>query len=318
MILSSVSVFGLSVAGAAGICSDLFDRIEVDPSAVSGPKASEYSEVLDRVDSLLGNLQAPTESKVTVDDQMIFSSFRQSDFSVHVGLRPAELGKKHPKANFTTLTHEYGHAILEKNLREHIPNFKEASLKAESNSDLSYVPGIIYTGLHELFADSVVLVATKNPEALYELNSMRRKSLFLLKQEYETLKKITPPEEFYLDNPREPMPLPSKYTREDMILRNMKHGSDHRLHQKWQEFIQDEFVRMDPYFILLPARWHLWQVVKTRISSENYQRAILTKIFPIFRKEMKQMLENPPESLSASDIEILNYRIIRQIDEALI
>jgi hypothetical protein len=325
MILSSVSALGPSAAWARESCGPLFEkeyamngRIEVEASALKGPKASDYAARITKIDSLLTNLIRPNETNVVVHDLMMFSSFSPVELTVYVGLRPgSDMGKKHENVNQTTLTHEYGHAIFETNLRAQIPGFKEISLRMHENSNDRFVPAILHLGFHELFADAVTLVTTKNPEALPELLSMRRKSKKQLEAEYEFQTKTAPPE----DRPygvEEQMPISKKYSREVLSLRGMRDGYSHHVQQKWQELIQDEYVRIDPYFIFLPARWHLWQVVKTRIDSENYQKTILVKVFGILKEEMIYAHFKYPETLSAADIEAINLRIIKKLDAALL
>lgn len=325
MILSSASALGPSAALAHNLCAEFFTteyaalgRIEVEPRAVTGPKASEYADTLHRIDQVLGNLKAPAEANVVVHDSMLFSSFNPKAFTVYVGLRPGSvMGEKHQNINMVTLAHEYGHATLETNLRAQIPNFKKLSLKVLENSDETSVQAIIYTGLHEFFADALTLVTTKNPKALSELLSRSRKSKKQLEAEYLHLKKTAPPED-QPDGVEEQIPQIKKYSREAMSLRDMSNGFNHLQHQKWQEILKDEYVRMDPYFILLPARWHLWQSIETRIDSKNYQKEILGKVFQIVKKEMEYIIPDQQEKLSASDVEMLNQRIIRKLDEALL
>ncbi|MNL49541.1 hypothetical protein D3C87_1724850 [compost metagenome] len=112
-------------------------------------------------------------------------------------------------------------------------------------------------------------------------------------------------------------PVPKEYTRETLALRGMSDGNSRHAYQKWQELIQDEFVRIDPYFIFLPTRWHLWQQVKTRIDSPGYQRKILSKIFPILKEEMNKIHLSAPETLSVAEIETLNRRLMERLEEAL-
>lgn len=324
MILSSVGALGPSHAQASRFCEDIFGseyalngRVKVESSALQGPRAEEYATTVQKIDSLLNGLKIPTETNIVIHDQMMFSSFNAMDSAVYVGLRPGNvMGRKHPKINMITLTHEYGHAILEKNLGSAIPEFTAFSKKQFDNSNDRDPQLILHTALHELFADSVTLVATKNPEALTELLSMRRKSKKQLQKEFEHLQKTAEPDDVPFA-PEEQMPLSGKYSREQMSLRSMSHGYDHLQYKKWKEMIGDEFVRMDPYFILLPARWHLWQAVKTRIESPNYQQAILKKVFPLIKSEMESVIQHAPESLTVEGIEALNQRLMRQLDEVL-
>jgi hypothetical protein len=322
MILSSVSALGPSLVWANGTCGPLFameyamnGRVMVEEGALSGPTASTYAAMITKIDSFLSGLARPTETNFVVHDMMMFSSFNPIEAIVYVGLRPVEgMNQKHENINLTTLIHEYGHAILEKNLRAQIPGFAKISLQMHNNSNEKFVPFIIHSGLHELFADAVTLVTTKNPDALPELLMLDRKAQKQFEKElWLEKKKAKDPS----SEQEEHSPIPKEYSRETLALRGMSDGNSHHAYQKWQELLQDEFVRIDPYFIFLPTRWHLWQTVKTRIDSPNYQRKILGKIFPIIREEMNNIHLKAPENLSAAEIEAINLRLIQKIDEAL-
>lgn len=324
MILSSVSALGPSAAWANGTCGPFFGedgvdyamngRVIVEARALGGPKASEYAATLTKIDSLLGNLKSPYDANIVVHDMMIFSSFNPIEWRVYVGLRPTDLmGQKHKNVNLTTLAHEYGHAIFEKNLRDQIPNYTEISIRMHNNSNERLVPYIIHVGMHELFSDAVTLVTTKNPDSLPELLSLDRKDQEQFDKELWMEKKRAAKDEVGVEH----SPVPKNYSREKLALRGMSDGNSRHAYEKWQELIQDEFVRLDPYFIFLPARWHLWQLVKTRIDSPRYRREILGKVFPILKEEMNNIHLKSPETLSAAEIEAINHRIKQKLEEAL-
>lgn len=289
-ILLALLTSQLSAAQAfAAACGPLFSseyslagRIEVEPKIEAKEAvyvAAQFAEAVKKTNELLGDLVEPKEARVSVGDLFMFSVFDPRDFSIYVGLRPESMGKKHIIKNQHTLIHEYGHAILEKNLGERIPEYRtknSASQEAE----------ILHASLHEFFADAVTVVTTKNPKAIVEIVSDRTVAT-------------------------------KNYSAEDLLMRNLAEGRHHLARQQWRKLIEKDEMRQDPYFILLPARWHLWQLVKTRIEGSLYQKQVLSRIFPQLVREVETLLSKPPAKVTVEEVEYLNQRLMNHLSEVL-
>lgn len=248
---------------------------------------AEFSDAITRTNALLGELTEPSEVKVTVGTLFIFSIFDPKDFTIYVGLRPDSMGKKHILINKSTLIHEYGHAILEKNLLQKIPDYRQRQEAADKVSESQRDSReILQASLHEIFADAVTILTTKNPKAIFEILHDRNIS-------------------------------PKQYSAEHLLMRNLAEGRRHEAAQQWQKLLQNETMRRDPYFILLPARWHLWQLLKTRIDGTLYQKQALNKIFPLIANEVENLLLDSPESVTLEEIENLNHRLMSHLTKVL-
>ncbi|WP_374076451.1 hypothetical protein [Bdellovibrio bacteriovorus] len=168
IVLSLVGVFCSSSAFAQR-CESLFSseyalkgRVEVEASALKGPKAEEYAKTLLEIESLLAPLEIPSETSVRIGTAFRASSFNAGDFRVYVGLRPDSMGKMHPKVNQVTLAHEYGHAIFEKNLLKDLESYKNIKQDALT--------------LEKLLEDTIAMVSTRDPKAISDLLTSREKS----------------------------------------------------------------------------------------------------------------------------------------------
>ncbi|MFS4459819.1 hypothetical protein [Bdellovibrio sp. HCB2-146] len=305
MILSSMAILGPSISIASSdICAQVLDdtfdfngRIIVEEKAQRGPRLQEYQERLMLVESLLGNLKRPTETRVTVGHLTIFSVFDRNDFSVYVGIQPQTASWKRSKVDLDTLNHEYAHAIFEKNLLASIPQFRDQYAAIDARARENDPAVILYTALHELFADIVTVVTTKNPDTFPEL----------LAASPEALKSF---ELGVQDSHRE-------FTFEELNYRSMTLGAHPGALKSWSSLLKQTESKQHPYFLLLPARWKFWGLVRNKISSASYQKQIIERVFPILSQEVERMLEFSQDSLSEADVQALNYRLMKSLEQVL-
>lgn len=312
-------------------------QIEVKPSGQKGPPAKDYAHTVDKINSLLGDLAIPHEVQIQVDSAFIFSTFNAQSYQISVGVRPDKMGKKHPAINQNTLMHEYAHAVFEKNMTLKSANYKtlreeqislhtreellherndllmaeqekitdpvlrqdmdkkiyevikEIDAIAERRKELS-AHWSLRSAVHELFADSLSMVAAKDPKAMSSV----------LKSAGE---KYRP------------------HTSTVLQLRDFTEGRHHLSRQRWKK--EHSFYSQfggDLYYAFLPARWELWQIVKTRIGSDNYQRTLIPKVFAILERHLSVELNKSAEELKPrgfKDLEALNQRIIEDFRREL-
>ncbi|UXR65783.1 hypothetical protein EZJ49_05910 [Bdellovibrio bacteriovorus] len=304
-VLALAGIFA-PIQAVAILCGPVFSmeygahgRVEIKPSAQHGPKATEYAKILEHVDGLLGPLSPATSSVVSVDNIFIFSVFDPTTFRISVGLRPARMGAKHPAHNFTTLIHEYGHAVFETNMLLRNKSFQKlfadfsALEKSSELMDLSSHKLTPYWNLrgafHELFADVVTLAATKDPKALHNV----------LRDSRESYDKIS-----------------------ELLLRDFSDGRHGEARRLWKNAYQQRVIEEgDIYFALLPARWEIWKLARNHIKSENYQRNLIPAVYEVLEKHYMQILESGnPQELGRSgfdNIEVINQRLIEDLQKAL-
>lgn len=312
-------------------------QIEVKPSGQKGPPAKDYAHTVDKINSLLGDLAIPTEVKIQVDNVFIFSTFNSQNYEISVGLRPDKMGRKHPSVNQNTLMHEYAHAVFEKNMTLKSENYarlrteeitlhtREEQLHAQSDSLMSQREGTtdpnlrqeidlkleantkeldqitarrkelsahwgLRSAVHELFADSLSMITMKDPKAMSSI-------LKSTAEEYRP------------------------HTSTALQLRDFAEGRHHLSRQRWKkEYPFYSQFGGDLYYAFLPARWELWQIVKTRIGSDNYQRTLIPKVFATLEKNLGQELTKGAEELKPrgfKDLEGLNQRIIEDFRREL-
>lgn len=284
-------------------------RVEVKPPAQHGPKAAEYAKVLEQVDALLGPLSPATSALISVDNAFVFSVFDPTTFRISVGLRPAYMGPKHPAHNFTTLIHEYGHAVFETNML--MRNKKFQKLYAEFSSlekRIEQTEGSLRDTLrsrqakllplwnlrgafHELFADVVTLTATKDPKALQSVLRDSRESY-------------------------------DKHSAPELLLRDFTDGRHSQALRVWKKELQHRVLEgEDPYFAFLPVRWEIWKLSRNHIKSENYQKTLIPKVYEILERHYMHLLESgEPQKIGRGgfdNIEVINQRIVEDLREIL-
>lgn len=309
MTLAALSLFA-PLSGQATFaekCGPLFSseyalkgRLEVLPSALAGPKPLEYAQTLEKVHEILGPLQPPLETRITIDRAFIFSSFNAENFTLSVGLRPEKMGPKHPSINQHTLIHEYGHAVFEKNLMLGLESYRhlrreylelqerQATLEKKANELGKHWR--IRSAAHELFADVIALATTKDPKAIEQVLGDRTE-------------KYAP------------------HSSRELLLRDFAAGHHHKSYQTWKK--ESPFYvgfAGDLYYAFLPARWELWNLAKTRIESDNYRRKLAPKVFDILVRHLSEAFAKNPADLGAKgfkDIEALNERIIEDLRKEL-
>lgn len=352
MFLAGSSLFGPRLAVAAPKCDSLFSseyalhgRLEIE-SAVRGVlPAQSYVQRLSEIHALLGNLEPATDSRITIGRVFEFSAFNGETKSVYVGIRPDSMGKRNPEINLNILAHEYGHAIFEKNLSKDLESYRalkkdlleaektETEIKALAEQALTLIrksdvtfdkaakaqllaraqdlvaqgkfqkvklghlnrQADIRSALHEVFADAVTLAVTKDPHSIEKV----------LRDSETTYK---------------------SYSNTEIMLRDMSAGKHRRTQEAWSKEIKGqkklfgEFLD-NAYYALMPARWELWRISKSRLDGDLYRKEFLTKVFTILERNFSEVLAQPPEKLGVfkgfKDIERLNQQIIEDFRREL-
>jgi hypothetical protein len=142
----------MGVAGAS--TSERVVQIQDTPVPVS---VQNVVNLLNAIDLQISPLVAPLEAQITIGSKYSESAFtRDGSFQLYAGLKPST----EPLA---VLAHEYGHAVLEKNLLQ--DPIKKAKIAA--NGKLRLITLIV----GEFFADTVAVSYYKNPQVISELQS---------------------------------------------------------------------------------------------------------------------------------------------------
>jgi len=231
---------------------------------------------LNAIDLLMSPLVAPLEAQITIGSKYSESVFNRESFLLYAGLKPAN----EPLA---VLTHEYGHAILEKNL------FKDPVKKAKlaANGKMRLISG----PLHEFFADVVAVSFYKNPQVMSELA-------------------------------RDPKKTPPEGSWDDLITRDFELSEDSPRRDNWEPLLPFATFTMDMYYPLLPARWAFWLLVKEKINDNSYRAQVIPKVYGAVEKVMNEVLTWDEAQLGGKKLEPemmkkLNEMLIQELKASL-
>ena len=312
-------------------------KVKVLPTGIKGPKAQEYADALTRVNLLLGDLLIPHETRVSVDHVFIFSTYSFEHNLISVGVRPADMGPKHPSVNLNTLVHEYGHAIFEKNLANFSPIYRNlrdslieiAKEENRLNSDISTLNQHLRSEKDTAEALDIQEHIAILRQELHQVEVLRETKMNhwnirgAIHELFADIVAVTASK-----NPRalrETLEnIEYRYQEHSSLIINLRDFADGRHHknrQRWNkdhaQIVQNEG---DIYYAFLPARWEFWQIVKGRIDSPNFQKQVIEKAFNILERHLDSELKKSAADLRPSgfkNIEDLNNKIIEDFRREL-
>ncbi len=255
LILLSQNAFSQS------LCTDLITA-PVIHAGRSSAFTNAFAKVKNEVDTLIGPL-APAE--VSVKRSLYFwdSQFNLETFEIVIGMQHKVRDLFLPQSlDHVTMAHEYGHALLEKN----IPIAVEYDQSIRSS-------------FHELFADVVAITYTRNPRSLRDLTQ-----------------KFHP-------------------NYDNHMGRNFE--VDTSLHYKdWKSKVTETIGIKNPYEMMNPVKWALWDIVKNKIHSDSYRK----KIIPLFLKALKpyfvkwtERSRDYPDTIDTTEMVQVNQQIIKAL-----
>lgn len=253
--------------------------------------AEALTQHLAKVNSLLGTLAIPTETKITVGGRYLDSNLDRGTFELYVGM-------KNSPEQLVSLTHEYGHAILDKNLVLNSEAYRlvKPSLLSRAEDRKAGKPGVdraekifkIVTTLHEFFADVVAVTAHQDPQALRHFTIEFKKDL-------------------------------TEGSMDDLTTRDFETRADSPRHQNWKKFLPFAMYVGDFYYALLPARWEFWNLAKNSVMHPEPQPVLLSKVYKAVEKVLDEVLrqwtdaEMGGKKLEPELVERLNQRLIEEL-----
>lgn len=154
----------------------------------------------------------------------------------------------------------------------------------------------IRQGFHEVFADTIALVLTKDPKVISDAVLPRNSQVPSAKRAKE-------------------------HSKEKLASRDFTDGEHHRDIQTWlKEQVEVSGEKGDFYFAFLPARWELWNIVKNKIDSENYRKELSYKVFSILERNLSEVLNSDASFLGPSGLktaEKINQQLIEDFRREL-
>lgn len=287
---------------AAPKCSHVFiekyfrrSGTEIIVPAHANLTAKDYDTQLSKVDSLLGGLKKPKLKTINIVDDENANSFDPIHRELFASWKLVERNaEKHSASDqeLPLLVHEYGHAILDENLRESSPTYSrilnnyhsavEKYNKTQDSFDLEMIHPYhrMILMIHELFADVTAVTVSKDPAAVYAA-------------------------------------LPRSQASFDLIVRNFNSPATEML-SLWSKLPAE---KLDIYSGLAPARLKFWSLVKTHIHSKEYQERILPKMTHIMANEIEKIGRMSYNDLTHDlrrVVNSLNYNIELAMSELLI
>lgn len=303
IVFTLIIIFcSLEALAAPLLCSSVFlsresstARVEIQlETPHQWVQAEDFTKTMKEINSLITPLEIPNETKVVIHSDYSKSGFSFKNFTISLGIHPGTGVSHHPGVNQILFSHEYGHAIFEKNLLKHSNSYRLLHEKARENFvDIQAHPErypdflrrwSLTDAYHELFADILTVVMTGDPHALAEAVVFS------------------------------PTNIPLKYSPEALRLRDFSDGQDPLNIETWRKF-QKMYVQIrgDVYFAFLPARWEFWNLTKNKINNNKDRRALVAKVFAILERHLSQALSLSEEEFGTKrfkDIETLNNKII--------
>lgn len=344
MVLAVTGLFGPVVSFAAPQCQGIFaseyalkGQVEVLPSGQKGLRAQDYADRILEIHKMLGPLAIPDQAKITVGDNFKQSSFNAGTWNVYVGLRPDSMGAKNPRANLGTLSHEYGHAIFEKNLMKDLESYKslrndvltlEARLQktVDAANQLQYKADVTFdkkakedllNQAKDKRAEADVLAKQKREITSYWAV---RRALHEIFADATALVATKDPQVIreVLENEEKSY---KEHSSDELMLRDFTSGRNHLDQKRWlKEAPAITQLFGDIYYAFLPVRWELWKAVRSHIDSENYRKELLPKVFTILERNLSEVMAQPYDSLGPIGFKGLgpmNVQIIKDIRSEL-
>ncbi len=326
----------------------LSGRIEVKRSGQDVVQVKTFEDAITRADSLLGTLSKPSEVQISIDGIFALSSYDPIRKAVSAGVLDASTLKKNPNLNTTVLVHEYGHAILDKNLLD-----KNVSYQEYFQSQLS----IQRRADNAAYEVAVAKMSVNSSQGVEKANAEQKllklqenlKSIKAEKQKLEAEQNIYNAfHEYFADltsvvthkNAKvmhqmllsyqasekragnKSIPLDKKWSAAMLSLRNFETHGKQKSYQVWKSAFSSykDIAYVDYYFVLLPTRWATWDMIEKRIGNTQFEKQILSKVFDVLSEHVTTVRNMSLEQLQKSDYfhpEKLNTLLIQDIQKAL-
>jgi hypothetical protein len=289
---------GAAVSRAAPLCRDVLmaDRVTVSEEAVGVFGKDSYERVLRVADGLLGTLSIPDATTVKILGREHHpGGAGHNSFTHEVTATLAQ----QTRYTGTILSHEYGHAVFDKNIGLRNPKYNLIPvlyLKMGSMTDAQKVDFLklifVRRAYHELFADTMAVVVKKD-----------------LRGNRDALE----------------IPEPTEDRRDVETVLRYWVGTGSRdftapwnpeVAKIWSSLIESSKLKnKDPYFWLAPARTFLGEKLKPLLKQPERRRHILEQVFDILYKEMDQIMSQDAFDVFINDPMTYNLRLKTEFEK---
>lgn len=316
--------------------------IEGDPIL----KKVDYVNLINSVDDLRGSLESASDVPIHILKPRIESSFTNHESPVvnlsSLFAKYASGKGNHPKYSLAILSHEYGHAIFDKNINIQSPVWKEMDKKVRDISELTNKTQ------SDFFTSKTILREAKTSEEkilaqeMADNASENLKNLSTILKQRMTMKTIQRSyHEFFADSvavvtfqdPRimykslvgdgvEKASGEVVKNRQEFIRINFENrqfdrswGASHW--KQWENDMHNSLKNgsdFNPYLFFAPARSAFWSVVESRAKNPLQQKEILTDLFSILKIHYETNIDQL-SSIETIDAFKLNESLIRLFQE---
>ncbi|WP_413577909.1 hypothetical protein ACLVWU_05370 [Bdellovibrio sp. HCB290] len=359
--LLNVSIL-LTVISQPGIAAERCEAIFGEPAnrslEVTGPSLltqKQYQDFLNSVDALLGPLQTPENLKVTMTEPGVGGVFSKDDNYISVPSTFLKYGVKkgsHPKFTTAILAHEYGHAVLNQNIKKYSPLWEAYEIERTGSMESAQA------ALKETMAALDAIRNAKTPEEKSAAEANKVKVFAEIKVSAErsadrvqVLKIMTAYNEMFADTVsvirfQDPRIIYKAISGDALIASSVKMYKDPATKyavrfsekdlkritlenrqfdkswgpanlQQWQKDIAATIANkeMHPYLLLAPARSALWDAIKNKVHNPEEQQQILAKLLQVIGKHFEANFQDIKNVRTLNPLEF-NQSLIRDIEKA--
>ncbi|MEK2690429.1 hypothetical protein [Bdellovibrio sp. GT3] len=343
---------------AAERCEAVFGEVFNRTLEVTGPALltqKQYQEFLNSVDGLLGPLKAPENLKVTMTEPGVGGVFSKDGNLIAVPtsfLKYGESKGSHPKFTTAILAHEYGHAVLNQNIKDYSKLWH--SYETERTGSAERAQKAMRDTVEALNA----LRNAKTPEekAAAEANKAKVFAEIKVSSERGTdlvkmLTIMTAYNEMFADTVsvvrfQDPRIIFKSLSGDALIASSVKMYKDPATAyavrfsekdlkritlenrqfdkswgpanlQQWQKDISATIANkeMHPYLLLAPARSAIWDAIKNKVRNPAEQPQILAKLLQVIGNHFEANFQDIKNAQTLNPME-MNQSLIRDIEKA--
>ncbi|QLY24058.1 hypothetical protein [Bdellovibrio sp. KM01] len=316
--------------------------------------SEQYEALLKSVDALLGDLAVPNGVHIKIAEPGVggLYSRKTNDIIVMSSFLKYPSGKgNHPKYSTAILSHEYGHAIFDKNMRELSPSWNALEIESvtileRSNKATKAYMDAIDTAVRATTPQEKAEAEVVKSKALEEMMAAGKRMSQLLKMRdvssayHELFADTVAVVRFqdpriifnalsgnalikdqlkYYQDPKTKEAV--KFSEKDLIRINIENrqfdkswGEAH--FQQWLKDINGTIANksLHPYLLLAPTRAALWDVIRNKVKNPHEQKHILTKLVQVLRKHYEENFKDAEAAQNIDPVKF-NQSLISEIQQ---
>lgn len=297
----------------------------------------DYQNRLTEIDSLLGDLEKPGGIKYFFGHGLLKSVYESSYRLMYIGSK--ELNEWHHPAgeNLQTMSHEYGHAVMETNLylwsqlnRLFVDEYKfldtKLGLKRQQIQKIEIELQVTENKRKKEFLKLKHLNFTQELHQMEQrkrtLQAYFRVRMSIIEVFADILTVVVTKNPQAMSDLLEDKNSPQNISSSGLLLRRNFEDGDHLEYQNlWKEkSIIDAKLYGDIYAAMLPVRWAFWNLMKDKILNKKKQHKVIPLVAHVLAQNIDFVLSLSPDQIGPvgfKNLEALNEKIIHELEEAI-